>query len=1100
MLRKVYFNNSSISLNIAQLVQAYHGAIESSRAPGGGLVDFIIWEFNRNSIYFTPPSSPHSDLAATVLPRSSIGVDDLTREDILIVVLGPTGSGKSNFINTLTGKNEVLVGSGLCSCTKDIKLVQCDPLPGKSNRVFLVDTPGFDDAGTSDFSILEILEKWFTDTFQRRIKVSGVLFFHRITENRFAGSSAHNLSILVGLCGSPSLNNVLIVTSLWDEIKPEFLQETEEREKQLESKYWSSLTKHGSRIVRHNGTQASAQSIISKIRPVKLDLKIQCEIVNQNKTLAQTTVGKTIYTRLQTMIEDLSKFISSFHDDDKRHDILHALRSQRDAFHQKTSSSHSHIRFPSLRRRRRASSLPGKPDYSSLPAMHLVSNEAFNGGGLNLHDRLRKSTHLLRSILASRTDTPTVLTNLLEVTLRISLVLEQEIVIEGSILALLERISKFARSAIIRDSSLHTKHHIHAVYCSLSRRMKELEQEVLRSRQPTQNTNSVKVQSINECHAHLADLTKKLGITIPSATLPSDKTHTFQARLDQANEGIGVQLNITERNGRRDSHDSCLVSPVSPTSVNEDWHSAIETLHEDEPSIQELSPNDTFIGLMGLTGSGKSTFINTIMGKELAKVGHSLLSCTQEIDTYTYVDSRDGRRIIFVDTPGFDDTNLADFLILQMITQWLSKTYSANVKLSGILFFHRISDNRMGSTAIHHLEVFLNLCGNSSLANVVLVSNMWDELKEEIAVEREKHLKSVYWNQLIQHGARTARHDATAASCRRIVDLILKAPRNKTTLLIQNEMVDKQLPFHSTSVAATLKKRLLEVISSLAALIRTLDCHHDEARKEVELNKKALLDKQVKRLNKDSPKSRKWTLTFPNFKKPAPRKNTVKIDDEFEIISVSDASPSGLSSKSATSHTSSLSSASFDFYFGVYTSLDESIKILRKMSGVKLDEGLVPGELTRAIDVALQAAISLNKIPKVDRDIVSLVGRLAFFMRAVWDCQDSIDAKMICILKDLLNHIKQLEHIATDAASRLRLLRFSAPKDIRPNIIKCHECITSGCQILQIENIDVQDGNIARLERKLLRRECEGPPNRSGSVVDGAHIQVRPSLFIPLVK
>jgi GTPase Era involved in 16S rRNA processing len=57
-----------------------------------------------------------------------------------------------------------------------------------------------------------------------------------------------------------------------------------------------------------------------------------------------------------------------------------------------------------------------------------------------------------------------------------------------------------------------------------------------------------------------------------------------------------------------------------------------------------------------------------------AEVGHGLNSCTHEIQVVRCFDKKQDRQIVFIDTPGFDDTNISDFDILQMIAEWLKRT------------------------------------------------------------------------------------------------------------------------------------------------------------------------------------------------------------------------------------------------------------------------------------------------------------------------------------------------------------------------------------------------------------------------------------------
>lgn len=56
-------------------------------------------------------------------------------------------------------------------------------------------------------------------------------------------------------------------------------------------------------------------------------------------------------------------------------------------------------------------------------------------------------------------------------------------------------------------------------------------------------------------------------------------------------------------------------------------------------------------------------------------VGHELRSCTSVIEHVIITHPRDiSRRIILVDTPGFDDTYVEDVEILRQISLWLARS------------------------------------------------------------------------------------------------------------------------------------------------------------------------------------------------------------------------------------------------------------------------------------------------------------------------------------------------------------------------------------------------------------------------------------------
>lgn len=50
--------------------------------------------------------------------------------------------------------------------------------------------------------------------------------------------------------------------------------------------------------------------------------------------------------------------------------------------------------------------------------------------------------------------------------------------------------------------------------------------------------------------------------------------------------------------------------------------------------------------------------------------------------------------------------------------------YEQGGTLAGVLYFHRISDFEMGEISMRNLNMFRKLCGDGTLQNVVIVTNM----------------------------------------------------------------------------------------------------------------------------------------------------------------------------------------------------------------------------------------------------------------------------------------------------------------------------------------------------------------------------------------
>ncbi|KAI3324519.1 hypothetical protein HD806DRAFT_492854 [Xylariaceae sp. AK1471] len=282
---------------------------------------------------------------------------------------------------------------------------------------------------------------------------------------------------------------------------------------------------------------------------------------------------------------------------------------------------------------------------------------------------------------------------------------------------------------------------------------------------------------------------------------------------------------------------------------------------DSEPQPQPTSTStqsieDVFLVVVGVTGTGKSTFVSRCAGQQ-AKIGDSLESCkngapvwsvdlkaktckgTKEVEKFTFMHST-GIRIHLVDSPGFDDTNKSDSDILKDIANWMASSYKEkNQLLSGILMLHRVSDVRMTGGAMRNLQMFQKLCGRDCFQALTLATTFWANPpdKKQEAVETE--LQSNYWSDMLSNGATYVRHDGTPESARKILDIMVNKRREFKTN-IQVEMVEKGMRLDETSAGRQLDKDLIEAKLKYEVELHSLRTHYENA---LQLNDKKLAER-----------------------------------------------------------------------------------------------------------------------------------------------------------------------------------------------------------------------------------------------------------------
>jgi len=269
-----------------------------------------------------------------------------------------------------------------------------------------------------------------------------------------------------------------------------------------------------------------------------------------------------------------------------------------------------------------------------------------------------------------------------------------------------------------------------------------------------------------------------------------------------------------------------------------------------------------FIALMGETGSGKTTFLNRASNSDAFLVGNGLRSCTSEIQVSPQF-LVDGHPVILIDTPGFNDTVMEDSDVLKNISAFLAIVYENEVNLAGVIYFHRISDERWRRSDTRSFGWLRRICGESTLRNVVLATNMWGNVDPEIGVTREQELAAEFVKPALDKGAQLRRHHDTTESAHQIIRAILDNRRE--ALQVQRELVDENREFDRTTVGEEITREVDEHIRKLEREIGELQNELVTVRgreKETKSQLEAEIAELRKEVNKLANKSRNMNADF----------------------------------------------------------------------------------------------------------------------------------------------------------------------------------------------------------------------------------------------
>ena len=144
-----------------------------------------------------------------------------------------------------------------------------------------------------------------------------------------AGTPLKNLRMFEELCGKNALKNVILTTTMWDEVDEETGLA---REEQLKKIYWKAMIDRHSQTGRFEGTRDSAFRLIDPLidkANARHELLIQRELCDLDVRLKDTAAGRRFHPEIKDLVKQQQTLLQRIREELKCPGNLETLQSLR---------------------------------------------------------------------------------------------------------------------------------------------------------------------------------------------------------------------------------------------------------------------------------------------------------------------------------------------------------------------------------------------------------------------------------------------------------------------------------------------------------------------------------------------------------------------------------------------------------------------------------------------------------------------------------------------------------------------------------------------------------------------------------------------------
>ncbi|KAF9533636.1 hypothetical protein CPB83DRAFT_845614 [Crepidotus variabilis] len=185
---------------------------------------------------------------------------EIKKDDLVILLLGPAGCGKSNMIDHLVSLPTPKAKQTLAASTT-VDAVRVLGHSKYKNRLVLLEAPGVDEA--NDALVFDAIKTWLNS----KANLFGILYLHPVSNNQAAPRMTCLPEVKLSRFRKSTtayLGSVFLIFTMCDRVPPSE-EAKDKRKEEIRRVYWNNMASKGAEICDFDNKDETAWEILDKL-------------------------------------------------------------------------------------------------------------------------------------------------------------------------------------------------------------------------------------------------------------------------------------------------------------------------------------------------------------------------------------------------------------------------------------------------------------------------------------------------------------------------------------------------------------------------------------------------------------------------------------------------------------------------------------------------------------------------------------------------------------------------------------------------------------------------------------------------------------------